>query len=179
PRALEELDTLTERIRDSREELGLCSPERQRLAMLAWICEARAHTDTFPEDTRIRDRVGSISRQLTEIGKTFWPGSVTALQLQMEPRDLPRHLLGGTATTWRRAAELAEQALRNKEHEDERRGYDAYGWADARLTLPRPAHPERLLEEMVVAVEKLSGSLETQAAPADSSVRPDGLAFQR
>jgi hypothetical protein len=177
--SLEELDILMDRIRDCREELGLCAPDRQRLAMLAWICEARSHTDAFPDDLRIRDRVGAISRQLTEIGKTFWPGSVTALQLHIEPRDLPRHLLGGAATTWHRAAELSEQALRNKEHEDERRGFDVYGWADARYTLPRPLHGARLLESLVAQVEELSGSLETQASPADTSVRPDGVMFQR
>ncbi len=177
--ALEELDILMDRIRDSREELGLCAPDRQRLAMLAWICLARSHTDGFPDDLRIRDRVTQISRQLTEIGKTFWPGSVTALQLHMQPRDLPRHLLGGVATTWRRAAELAEQALRNKEHEDERRGYDHQGWADGKQTFPRPAFPERLLVELVEDVERLSGPLDLQAAPTDTSIRPDSGQFQR
>ena len=112
--ALDDLDILMDRIRDTRQELGLCAPDRQRLAMLAWICLGRSHADAFPDDLRIRDRVSSISRQLTEIGKTFWPGSVTALQLHMQPRDLPRHLLGGVASTWRRAAELAEQSLRGK-----------------------------------------------------------------
>ncbi len=177
--ALEELDILLERIRDSREELGLCAPDRQRLAMLGWICLARAHTDSFPDDVRVRDRVTSISRLLTEIGKTFWPGSVTALQLHMQPRDLPRHLLGGVATTWRRAAELAEQALRNKEHEDERRGYDAYGWADTTATAPHPVDPPRLLLELVAEVESLSGPIDLQAAPADTTIRPDTAIFQR
>lgn len=177
--ALEELDILMDRIRDSREELGLCAPDRQRLAMLAWICLARAHTDSFPDDLRIRDRVSAISRQLTEIGKTFWPGSVTALQLHMQPRDLPRHLLGGVATTWRRAADLAEQALRNREHEDERRGYDHYGWADAKQTQPHSPRAAEMLGELVAAVEALSGLLDLQAAPVDTSVRPDGAIFQR
>lgn len=178
-KSLEALDILMDRIRDSREELGLCSPDRQRLAMLAWICEARSHTDAFPDDLRIRDRVGAISRQLTEIGKTYWPGSVTALQLHMQPRDLPRHLLGGTATTWHRAAELAEQSLRMKELEDERRGYDTYGWADAKQLSPRPQDPRRLLEQMAGEVERLSGTLSTHAAPADQAVRPDGAQFTR
>lgn len=177
--SLDALDILLDRVRDSREELGLCSPERQRLAMLAWICEARSHTDSFPEDLRIRDRVGAISRLLTEIGKTFWPGSVTALQLHMQPRDLPRHLLGGTATTWHRAAELAEQSLRTRELEDERRGYDAYGWADAKQLSPRPAEPARLLQGLIAEVERLSGPISTQAPPPDASIRPDSGSFLR
>lgn len=178
-RSLEALDVLIDRVRDSREELGLCSPERQRLAMLAFICEARSHADAFPEDLRIRDRVGSISRQLTEVGKTFWPGSVTALQLHMQPRDLPRHLLGGTATSWYRAAELAEQSLRAKELEDERRGYDGYGWADERQLLPSPAHPAELLAELSAEVERLSGRLATHAAPQDQNLRPDAPTYLR
>lgn len=178
-RSLEALDVLIDRVRDSREELGLCSPERQRLAMLAFISEARSHADAFPEDLRIRDRVGSISRQLTEVGKTFWPGSVTALQLHMQPRDLPRHLLGGTATSWYRAAELAEQSLRAKELEDERRGYDGYGWADERQLYPSPAHPAELLAELCADIERLSGRLATHAAPQDQNLRPDAPTFLR
>lgn len=179
PRALEEIDILLERVRDSREELGLCSPERQRLAMLAWICEARAHTDTFPEDPRIRERVGAISRQLTEIGKTFWPGSVTALQLQMQPRDLPRHVLGGPAPTWSRAAELAERALHALEYSDERRGFDGYGWADASMTYPAPEHPNELLEQMVREIELCGGPLAPYAAPRDAEARPEGEVYRR
>jgi HPt (histidine-containing phosphotransfer) domain-containing protein len=178
-KSVEALDVLTDRIRDSREELGLCAPERQRLAMLAWICEARSHADAFPEDLRIRDRVGAISRQLTDVGKTFWPGSVTALQLHMQPRDLPRHLLGGTASTWYRAAELAEAALRAKEQEDERRAFDTYGWADHKQLYPRPSDPEKVLEEVVGEVERLSGRLSTHAAPSDQNARPDALQFLR
>ncbi|MEO1336889.1 MAG: hypothetical protein AAFV29_14680, partial [Myxococcota bacterium] len=88
--ALDALACLSERIRDARVELGLSAPDRMRLAILAWICEARAHTDHFQDNARIRDEVAAISRQLTEIGKAFWPGSVTALQLNMHPSDLPR-----------------------------------------------------------------------------------------
>jgi len=177
--ALDELDILMDRIRDTRQELGLCAPDRQRLAMLAWICLGRSHTDAFPDDLRIRDRVSGISRQLTEIGKTYWPGSVTALQLHMQPRDLPRHLLGGVATTWRRAAELAEQSLRTKEFEDQHRGYDIYGWADSPLNGQPPVNADRELDEFESNVVQVSGSLELQAAPADSGIRPDGVTFQR
>jgi hypothetical protein len=168
-----------DRVRDAREELGLSAPERQRLAMLSWICEARSHADAFPEDVRVRDRVGAISRQLTDFGKTFWPGSVTALQLHMQPRDLPRHLIGGTATSWYRAAELAEAALRQKELEDERKGYDAYGFADAKMLAPRPAQPARLMMELVDEIEALSGRLSTYAQPAEASARPEPDVFAR
>lgn len=177
-RSLEELDVLMDRITDSRDELGLCAPERQRLAMLAWICEARAHTDAFSDDTRIRDRVGAISRQLTEMGKTFWPGSVTALQLQMQPRDLPRHVLGGPASTWARAAELAERALRTLEYQDERRGFDAYGWSDAGRLSPGPPDPGAQLEGLALEVERLGGPLSSGAPARAAEARPEPATFR-
>ncbi len=178
-RAVDELHVLNERVRDSREELGLCTSERQRLAILAWICEARAHTDVFPGDEKIRDEVAQVSRQLTEIGKAFWPGSVTALQLQMQPKDLPRHLLGGTAATWTSAAELAERALHSMEHADERRGHDEHGWADYAYTQPPPADADATLAELVAELERYGGSIERYAEPRDASQKPDEERFLR
>lgn len=162
-RSLRELRVLSERIRDCRVELGLCSPERQRLAILAWICEARAHTDAFPDDRSILEEVAVISRQLTEIGKAFWPGSVTALQLHMQPSELPKTLLGGMATTWTRAAELAERALSELERLDERQGHDVYGWADHDARLPAPSNPEERLQVLYEEIESFGGALDRQA----------------
>lgn len=162
-RSLRELRVLSERIHDFRVELGLCSPERQRLAILAWICEARAHTDAFADDRSILEEVAVISRQLTELGKAFWPGSVTALQLHMQPSELPKNLLGGLATTWTRAAELAERALAEFERLDELRGHDVYGWADHDVRLPAPSSPEHRLKELFDAVETFGGALDRQA----------------
>lgn len=162
-RSLRELRVLSDRIRDFRVELGLCSPERQRLAILAWICEARAHTDAFPDDRPILEEVAVISRQLTELGKAFWPGSVTALQLHMQPSELPKTLLGGTATTWTRAAELAERALWEFERLDERRGHDVYGWADHDVCLPAPPSADVRLQQLYGAVESFGGALDRQA----------------
>lgn len=178
-RALEDLTILDERIRESKDELALVSPERQRLAILCWICEARAHTDLFPNEARIREQVACISRKLTEVGKAYWPGSVTALQLQMSPRELPRPLLGGTASTWGRAAELAERALSTLEHGDERRGFDAYGWADAGKIDPVPADPTALLGTLIAEVEAQGGGLERSAEARDAEVRPTPEQFLR
>lgn len=177
PQALDALTLLKERIRDSREELGLSSPDRQRLAMLAWICEARSYTDLFPDDPRVRDDVALISRQLTEIGKAYWPGSVTALQLQMQPRDLPKHLLGGVAASWGRAAELAERALTAHEYLDERRGFDQYGWADAAALLPGPTDPARMLALLAEEIEQLGGPLDRCLMPREPDVRPNPQRF--
>ena len=178
-RALEELDILMDRIEESRDELAWSTAPRQRLAILAWICEARSHTDLFPEELDVRDAVARVSRLLTEIGKAYWPGSVTALQLQMQPTDLPRHLLGGTPSTWARAAELAERALLNLEHSDERRGQDPYGWGDAECLSPEPTAAQVLLEGLIEAVEDSWGPLDRFAEPRNPNDFPAPERFQQ
>ena len=177
--ALEALGCLSDRIRDAREELGLAAPDRMRLAILAWICEARAHTDYFHDNARIRDEVAAISRQLTEVGKAFWPGSVTALQLNMQPADLPRSVLGASATTWGRAADLAERALAQHEASERERGADAYGWTDHEALDPVPQTPTSVLDALQADVEAVGGPLERFAEPRDSSARPDAAQFLR
>ena len=178
-RSLEALATLEQRIRDTRDELGLCSAERQRLTIFTFICEARGHTELFPDDPRIRDGVAVISRLLTEIGKAFWPGSVTALQLHMQPRDLPRHLLGGVATSWSRAAELAERALSSLEHADERRGFDLYGWADPPDTRPPVPDAEAQLLALFEEIHRASGNLDRHAEPKLTGWRPTSEQYVR
>ncbi|MCB9646971.1 MAG: hypothetical protein H6730_10305 [Deltaproteobacteria bacterium] len=178
-RTLEELTVLKERIKGSREELGLCTPERQRLAILAWICEARAHTEPFPGEPRVRDGVASISRILTDFGKAFWPGSVTALQLQMTPADLPRHLLGGHAPTWARASELAEAALQAAVLRDDGKGFDAYGWSDEAALWPPLRDATERLQALLHEVETAGGSVDKHAAARTGSARPDPGTFQR
>lgn len=178
-RAVDELAVLKERIRASREELGLCTPERQRLAILAWICEARAHTESFSADARVRDAVASISRILTETGKAFWPGSVTALQLQMTPLELPRHQLGTSAPTWTRAAELAEAALQAAVLRDDAQGHDAYGWADGAQLWPHMREPGERLRRLQHDIEQVGGPLQKHAAPKASAAKPDPGTYLR
>lgn len=178
-RSIEALETLSERIRDLRPELAACSAERQRLCMLAWICEARAAAELHPEDGAIREWVTGISRTLTDIGKAYWPGSVTALQLHIQPRELPRHLLGGTASTWSEAAEMAERALRTAESGAGASGRDAFGYADGAHLDPPPEAPEGLLHRLVAELEAEHGSLERGAEPEHGRDRvPDPNRFR-
>lgn len=178
-RSLEVLEILKERIRDSREELGLCSAERQRLAILAWISEARAHGERFSDDDRVRERVTAISRLLTEIGKSFWPGSVNALQLQTQPKDLPKAMLGAVAGSWAAASDLAEQALRDREQEDDRRGRDAQGWADRPETHPAPSSAAEEFGTLLEEVERTTGPLVAGAMIDDQARWPDAETYRR
>lgn len=178
-RSLEVLDILRDRIRDSKEELGLCSAERQRLAILAWISEARAHGERFSDDDRVRERVTVISRSLTEIGKSFWPGSVNALQLQTQPKDLPKAMLGAVAGSWAAASDLAEQALREREQDDDRKGRDIHGWADRWETHPPPGRATHELEALLGEVERESGPLSAGAMIEDQRRWPDPETYRR
>jgi hypothetical protein len=90
----------------------------------------------------------------------------------MEPRDLPKHMLGGLASTWTRASELAERALHSLEHADERRGHDEHGWADFDFLRPAPADPEATLAALVDEIERLGGSIERYAEARDAPSWP-------
>lgn len=169
--AREELRLLSERINDHREDLGLCPPQRQRAAILAWICEARAKVEAFPGNEEVREAVARVSRQLTEVGRLFWPGSVTALQLNMTPEELPVGQLGGSARTWARAAELAEEQLARHEQGEQGSLSDGYGWCDRAALGSLPEDPQALMMELVQAVEALGGPL-AEVASVRGDVQP-------
>ncbi|MGF1510941.1 MAG: hypothetical protein ACFB9M_15720 [Myxococcota bacterium] len=175
--ALDELAILQERVSQSRGDLALCAAEHQRLAIMAWICEARAQAERFPEDQTIREEVTALSRTLTELGKAFWPGSVTALQLHIQPSDLPRHVLGGTARTWHDAALRAEQALWGLEAVAEHRARDRYGYALD--PSPAPPDPDGLLDQVERELVAASGIMERGAEPEPDREGPSPVDFER
>ncbi|MEM1022287.1 MAG: hypothetical protein AAGD10_19450 [Myxococcota bacterium] len=158
-------------------ELGVFAQERQRLAMLSWMCEARSQTERFPEDEAISEQVAAISRKLSELGKAYWPGSVSALQLAIEPSALPRSQLGGTAGTWAEAAMLSRRGLLNLEAADLERGLDLRGWAEDES--PAPADPEALLDEVVNELVERHGRLDKGAEPERERAAPAPEDFAR
>jgi hypothetical protein len=177
--ALHELAVLQDRVQECRGDLALCAAEHQRLAMMAWICEARAQAERFPEHLPIRDEVTALSRTLTELGKAFWPGSVTALQLHILPSDLPRHVLGGSARTWHDAAYRAEQALWGLEATVESRGRDAYGYVLDSAPAPDSASADAILAEVASELAARSGELERGAEPEPGRTPPTSDEFLR
>jgi hypothetical protein len=101
------------------------------------------------------------------------------LQLQMTPRELPRHLLGATVSTWSRAAQLAEQTLESAVLKDDLRGYDAYGWADNVQLWPRPKEAGDRLLALQRDIEKVGGRLDKFAAPKPGAKKPDAQTYLR
>lgn len=158
-------------------ELGLFVAERQRMAIMSWMCAARAQTERFPDDTGIAEQVNAISRQLGELGRSYWPGSVNALQLNVEPSALPPNQLGGAADTWATAAEFSRRALVHMEASELERGLDARGWAEDES--PAPADAEALLDEVVDELIRRYGRLDRGAEPERDRVAPEPEAFAR
>jgi len=166
--ALAEVSLIEELIDAKRPELALMTPERQRLALLAWICHARAIQAGSGNDRAVVDAVTAIARRLTVFSKRWWPGSVTALQLDATPRDVGRELDLPTITrprSWSQAAEAAENKLRFVEERDERHQRDEYGWADAAYLAPAPINAEAYMLELRRQIEQVAGKLDQKPPP--------------
>jgi hypothetical protein len=150
--ALEELDVLLAKIRADEEDLALCTPQRQRLVLLAWIARARAIQDAFLGDDDVDDVVTSIARAIGTLSKRWWPGSVPALQQAAVPEDAGRALPDDDEyepSTWSEVAQRAERGVRMLEDNDAARGFDDYGWADAAACVPPPTRPNEILASVV------------------------------
>lgn len=161
--ALAEVAILNELIDSKRPELSLMTPERQRLAILAWICHARAIQAASGSHNLVVNRVTNIARKLTLLSKLWWPGSVTALQIDATPRDVGRELELPPAArprTWAEGAEASESKLRAVEERDERLSRDEYGWSDSAFLDPRPINPSGQILELRRLIEQVAGSLE-------------------
>lgn len=157
--ALGFLSELRATIEADAEELGLCSPPRQRLVLLAWMARARAYQDDAPSSGRIYDSVRSFAKLIGQLAKEWWPGNVPALQITSRPMDALKTLPppdSAPPMTWSAVADLAEQALDAMEREDSARGRDDYGWSDAERLLPPPENPDELLGELLAEVEALA-----------------------
>ncbi|MFT3775483.1 MAG: hypothetical protein QM820_59810 [Minicystis sp.] len=128
--ALADLDKILRGVEDQLSTFARLAPLRQRTLLLLWICRARAFEDALPHERDVQRRIGMIARRLTELAKTFWPGSVRALQMTARPWDLPElRLRGATAPrTWTEAVGRAEHILAEQLAEAEHAGLDDDGW---------------------------------------------------
>ena len=151
--ALEAIAELRAVIAADRDELGLCTPQRQRLVLLGWMARARAYQEAV-DDHAVYNAVASMARAVNALAKEWWPGSVPALVLGARPADALRTVTNhrGTPTNWDEVADIAEQAVRELEDDDERCGLDAYGWADGGRLSPAPVRPDQLLERIASEV---------------------------
>lgn len=176
--ALAELVALKRQIDGDHDDLALITPRRQRMVLLGWIAHARSYQEALPGDARVDTAVAGIVRVLDNFCKTWWPGSVRALKAQTRPEDLALDLprtLSRLPRTWLEGCDLIERTLREIEDEDESKGRDEQGWADASKLRPPPRDPDALLGEVCAQVEKVGGPL-TSTTPAGAPPEPAKLA---
>jgi hypothetical protein len=162
--AIEALEPILDRIEAERPELGLATPERQRLVILSWICRARAVEEASDDAKPVVNRVAAIAKDLTALCKVYWPGSVVGLQLNATPdmacRDLGNGKGGGTPGTWSEAADLADCALAELVEREAKAGRDEYGWSDTTALKPAPLDPEAELATLRIRIEKATGPVD-------------------
>lgn len=157
--ALAKLSDLRATIETDAEELGLCSPPRQRLVLLAWMARARSYQDDAPPSSRIYDAVRAFAKMIGQLAKDWWPGNVPALQITSRPVDALKTLPppdSAPPMTWGAVADLAELALHQMEQEDAARDRDDYGWADAHRLQPAPDDADEVLRELLAQIEKVA-----------------------
>ncbi len=168
---LDELRAMRKQVETDSEELALSAPKRQRLVLLGWITRARAAQMQYPDDSKIDTAVAAIARTLTGYCQTWWPGSVRALKVTTRPEDVVVDLtmpVDRQPPTWAEACEMAERNVRLVEEEDESRGRDGYGWADATRLSPPPRDADAMLAEIIREVEVLSGPIGAAATAPDT-----------
>lgn len=139
---LAKLVSLQNRLQRDRARLALLAPDDLRLEMLHVICQARAFTDLHPQDGIVERAVGDVARDLTDLGKLWWPGSVRALQLKAAPADIVRDIEPRPSErpeSWAEAAALAGRVLAR------RRDGGGGGWADDAECVPAPPDASQLL----------------------------------
>jgi hypothetical protein len=153
--ALVRLRELRQRILADEPDVAVLAPGRQRLILLGWIAQARSYQEDLPELGSVHCAVQEIAHLLGGLARTWWPGSVSALQLRAQPAQalaLLRLTATQTPTSWKQVADLAEQELHAVEERDEADGLDDRGWGDEALLDPPPDDPDGLLEDILTAM---------------------------
>lgn len=162
PRAPLEIGMVLGAVRDledemhaAEEDVGALAPRFMRLMLLHWIARARALEDAMHGDRRVQQRVHLIALQLTAWAKSFWPGSVDALQVEKWPTECWGPLLETAKEQPRSWTDLAACALKEIALLRSKRGVDEDGWADAQALLPRHHNPEAALRDIAARLKNL------------------------
>ncbi len=171
--ALERLGELRREIDERYAELGLATPKRQRLVILAWIAAARHYESLHPDDERIVGQVREVAQQLQRLCRHWWPGSIVALQRDTKPAEVMAALGGAVSppVEWTDVRDAAYEQLEALESRDDEEGRDEYGWADERALEPPPGDPEGRLRGIARALEELTG----RPVPDDSEPKAEAL----
>ncbi len=170
--ALLALDRILAEIDDELPRFARLSADRQRLGMLLWICRARSYEESMPEARDVEYKVAKVARRLTDLGKTFWPGSVRALQLSAHPSDVQELRAPDMSTphTWQIAAERARRLYEEFLAKSMEEGLDPEGWADAVARTPPPPDPDVVLESATAEINAKLGTTDATPELAETDI---------
>lgn len=149
------LTTILGEIDTTKAQLAADLPERQRLAMTAWIARARA----AEESGHVAEQhVRAVAQVLQALGQTWWPGNVPALSRSTRPQ----RVFPGTPErlrTWDAVACEAAERLRQTSP-----------WADDAACEPGPFAPAAMFTAIGETLVELGGPLGEAASPSPVSI---------
>jgi hypothetical protein len=179
-RPVRELDTLTEaaalaQLSSLRTELeaeaceaALWSPARQRLWMMRYIAIGRAVGDAAPTSSFVKSDLQNLAGMIGKLARTWWPGSIQALQISAIPRDCGRDLgLRGDQVpqTWLEVALAAEDSFQVLEAGELEDGLDQDGWGDTEALLVPHPNPATAMAEARTILEDITTPLYSKFDP--------------
>jgi hypothetical protein len=170
PRA--ELAVVAARVEAGIPEAALLSPALQRLFVLGWISRARYLEQAAGSTLEAAEATRTLARRLTTCCKLWWPGSVTALQLEATPAGAAQEAGLPPATTWKDVAESVEYRLAALVEEPPADD----GWLDGEALLPAPGSPGRILRSAERTVAAHFGPLD-QPPPTEVPALPAAEEF--
>lgn len=153
---LADLAMVSARVEAGIPEAALMAPPLQKLHVLAWISRGRALEHEGARNRSASDATGAIARRLTTLCKTWWPGSVRALQLDATPDRATREQGLPPATKWIEVAEAAEARLEQLIAEPP----SDDGWRDTAALEPPPEEPSREIAHAIKTIERLIGKID-------------------
>lgn len=149
-------NTILREVDAARPALATATPERQRLAMTAWIARARAARARGSISDHAVHQVACV---LQELGQTWWPGSVVALSRTTSPQRVFREG-SGQFTSWDAVAHEAAARLER-----------APGWADEGACTPRPHAPTAMFTAICATLSAIEGAAAASGCPSPAAIR--------
>ncbi len=158
---LSDLELVAARVEAGIPEAALMAPMLQKLHVLAWIARGRTLEHEARRHRSACDSTGTIARRLTALCKTWWPGSVRALQLDATPERATREQGLPQAMSWLEVAEAAEARLEQLISEPP----SDDGWRDTSALEPPPQLGGREIAAAIAVIERLIGSIDMPPGP--------------
>ena len=166
--ALAELSALRAELEEEAAEAALWAPTRQRLWMMRHIAMGRALGEAAPSSSFVKGDLQNLAGTIGKLARTWWPGSIQALQISAIPRDCGRDLgLRGddVPQSWLEVVIAAERCFDALESREAETGLDQDGWSDAAALLYPHPDPKAAIREVQATLEAITAPLSEKFDP--------------